>query len=383
MTLPLAALVIGTSESAVGIVNSLQDAGVRVHVAGNRKSDPMVRLVGETRWCDTDYSKDRATLRSYVIENNVATIIPSGNDAAYRACLDLNHHLDFRGFDTRDISAAITYKDLWAKLCLKHHFPAPRTMLGNSLSLLGELEELPNDCCWIKKPRGNNSGLGIEIFESKSELRSALYNSRTEKQTYVVQELIKGEHFSISAFIFQQTCRFFFTATEVMDHSSGGIWVKESVAPARIPAETIEQCIEKINALSVGAGFVDGLFHAQYILPEGSREALCIEAMRRLPGDFFGYHFQDGKRYHDLYCSAYFGDRSLFSIDNLTQSDLTGPITSRSVIVDRDIMRSCLEDRNSAASKRLIFSYEDIDGNGIGFNKKFGVLISSQPDAPT
>lgn len=367
------ALLLGTGASAVGIYNAAVDLGCEVVVVGNKSGDPLVKLAGVNNWLELDYSAQYERLVDEIDAEHFDAVIPSANDASYRMGLAVSRSRNIPGYDTKRVADGISYKHLFPSLISGTSVRIPKTLFGSPSELGRLINEMDRSTdTYVLKPCDQFSGLGVLFFDDLSQLKAHLKTMEDVEKDWVVQTCIKGQSFSVSCFVIDGEVSLALAVDEFISRSHGGVWVQSSFSPSSISDEVISNAIEQLGSLVSSQGLVDGLLHVQFIRSDVDGYPYLIEAMRRLPGDFFGFHFDDGNIYHRNYVAAYLPSMAI----SCTPSDFAS--CYRRVITESDLngagafVTSCERLRGQLS----IFPVVSSGGRFEGFNKKVAVVFA-------
>ena len=365
-------LILGTGASIQGVVASLRNTDLDFFIVGNNRSDYMVGKVGQGSWINIDYSKDQSSLSDLIRKYGVQNVIPGCNDAAYRMCLDLAVDLSLHGIDDKITGNIITFKDRFSELASAGGLTIPETACGTAEALLRgpELNNLPMPL--IIKPIDSHSGLGTRVYSTQDDLNHDLENVLSPQKRFVVQRFIEGHHFSVSVFLDNEVVSNYFSASEFVSDEYGARWIEKSIAPSLLNASIIEEAVNGLQNFAQYFGLCDGLLHGQFIHEKRSAKSYCLEVMRRLPGDLFGYHYGDGMLYHDLYVKPYLSDRADQKVAE-SSGRQTSPTQSLRQIHTHPNAGSQAEYGASSYSSckgMNVFPLTDCEKQGIGFNNK-------------
>ena len=365
-------LILGTGASIQGVVASLRNTDLDFFIVGNNRSDYLVDKVGQGSWINIDYSKDQSSLSDLIRKYGVRSVIPGCNDAAYRMCLDLAADFNLHGIDDKIIGETITFKDQFSESASAGGLIIPETACGAAEALLRgpKLNDLVGPV--IIKPIDSHSGLGTRVYSTPNALKQDLENVSEPEKKFVVQRFIEGQHFSVSVFLHNEVVSHYFSASEFVSEAYGARWIEKSIAPSLLNVRIIEKAVNSLQSFAQYLGLCDGLLHGQFIYEKSSAKSYCLEVMRRLPGDLFGYHYGDGTTYHNLYCqpflakelSAEAGGRVVYSegAHRSVRRVHSNRRTSHPIVYDGESDPDC--------TKVQFFPLVHMGEQGIGFNSK-------------
>jgi carbamoylphosphate synthase large subunit len=134
----------------------------------------------------------------------------------------------------------------------------------------------------IIKPIDLSGGKGIKIINSHSELELAKDNILEVSKSYVVEEFIKGEHFSYFCFIYNKDIILEFLAKEYF--SKNKFLVQGAIG--HINNLLILNKIRKISYILINElNLKDGILHFQFVIKDN--DIFILEVTRRIPGDLY------------------------------------------------------------------------------------------------
>ena len=355
--------IIGTSQSAIGIFEVLKKNNCEIFVIGNDSKDYLVKLVKKENHINYNYSKDIKEISAELNRIKIRYIIPSANDASYRMGLLLaNKNKEISGYDEYEVGQALTHKDKFAKACQRLDLKIPKTFTGSNDELL-ELEN-PGFNKFLLKPTSSNTGQGIIKFDKWTKLINYLEN--VERTNWVLQDYVEGQLFSCSAFIKNHKISDSIYVDEYIKENE--YWVKESIYPSEISEDLLIDSKRELEKLAAGLKLVDGLIHGQFIAVDN--KIYLIEVMRRMLGDFYGFHFSDGELYHHKYCQGYVP----------ILGEISKNIDCRKSRVKRNVF--CVEDigvtkevKTGHKNYLKVFNLIDEDKKPVGFNRKIKVVF--------
>ena len=366
-------VILGTGASAQGIVEAVERRDRNFLLVGANGSDVLVRRFGKERWANIDYSLDRESLLDLIKKHRVEAVIPGSNDAAYRMCLDLKAHCDLAGIDVPDIGHAICSKSKFAFHAERAGVPIPKTISGRSTDILKQDFDVSDDNgALILKPDDQHSGLGTKVFHQLNQLRSELDSPAYGSKTLIIQDFISGHHFSLSAFLQNQTVTRYCSASEFISTQYGARWVEKSIAPALLATSVIHGAMIALEKFANYLDLCDGLIHGQFIYDPQTNGTYCLEVMRRLPGDLFGYHFEPEGQYHQLYCEGFLASERNSPVQHERYVQIPNHSNLRT-IHHRESKGKVLDTKHVLTfigAKKRSFQLGGAENSSVGFNKK-------------
>lgn len=253
----------------------METAGYRVHSVGARNTDALAIENPEHHFLDYANVND---LRKLIEQLKPSAVLPGCTDLSYEVCCQLADSGLIEGFESRDNLRQLHDKAAFRALCQSHDILAPQTFASID-------EALSASCPLVVKPTDSFSGKGITVLEAptSASLRSAQEAAMgaSRSQNFVIEECVKGQLFSFSAFLSAgrvdqcfSVIEFGFVNPLVVDTS----FVVEAKSTEIILARYTQ-------VLCAALGITNGLFHIQYIL---TADGPClIEVARRCPGDLY------------------------------------------------------------------------------------------------
>ena len=365
-------VILGTGASAQGIVEAVERRDRNFLLVGANGSDVLVRRFGKERWANIDYSVDKESLLDLIERYRVKVVIPGSNDAAYRMCLDLKAHCNLVGIDVPSVGHAICSKSEFAIHADRAGLTIPKTISGTAADILKQEFHIPDNGALILKPDDQHSGLGTKVFYRPNQLKSELNPRAYGEKTLVIQQFIHGNHFSVSAFLKNQFVEKYCSASEFISTQYGARWVEKSIAPALLAPSIIQGAMIALEKFAHYFGLCDGLIHGQFIHDHQTNSVYCLEVMRRLPGDLFGYHFEPEGQYHQLYCEGFLASEQ----NSPTGHDRYRQIPNHSnlrTIHHRESNGGILDTKDVVTfigAKKRSFQLGGAANSSVGFNKK-------------
>lgn len=261
--------------SARPLKQALESSGYRVHTVGARSTDALA--MENPRHHFLDYSNVNDLCR--LIEQLKPTaVLPGCTDLSYEVCCQLAESGLVEGFESSDSLRQLHDKAAFRALCQRHHIFSPQTFVSID-------EALSAACSLVIKPTDAFSGKGITILEAptRASIRSAQEAAMgaSRSKNCVMEECVKGQLFSFSAFLSAGSVDQAFTVIEFG-------FVNPLVVDTSfvVHAESTEIILARYTeVLCAALGITNGLFHVQYIL---TADGPClIEVTRRCPGDLY------------------------------------------------------------------------------------------------
>jgi len=315
------ALLLGSSYSAIPILRSLQNRGVKVIVCGYEKSDPCHHLADGSILVDYSDIEQVANVYNQLCPDY---LIPSCNDNSYRtASVISDSHGVLPGFDNHKTTCTLHSKELLREFLALNCLPCPQTYtVDDALSIISEHHPL------IIKPVDSTSGKGIATANSRSSLLQSIEYTKSFSTSgqYLIEDFVYGRLISHSAFIHDRSIRSEFFVDEYC--TTYEFQVNCSCHPSSVTDETKQNIGTTITTLARKLNLADGLLHTQFIINE--HNVYLIECMRRAPGDLYGHliELSTGLNYWDMYTSAFLSMPLPPSIPSITKLIARHTVTS-------------------------------------------------------
>jgi predicted ATP-grasp superfamily ATP-dependent carboligase len=272
-------LLLGSSFSAIPILNVLKNLGFHVTVCGVYKDDPC-HFIGDSS-IYIDYSTI-PLLDEHLTSEHYSYIVPSCNDTAYRAGAALAEKFNFPGFDTLPVVNILHTKQLLRKFLGANNFPSPKSYsIEEAIHLVSASHPL------IVKPVDSFSGKGVSIVKSKQELASQITAATEISDTneVVIEDFCNGQLVSHSAFVSSgQIVDEFFVDEYCTVYP---YQVNCSCHPSSLIPRFKDEISLSISRLIRSLQLQNGLLHTQLIC--NNDQWVIIECMRRAPGDLYGH----------------------------------------------------------------------------------------------
>lgn len=274
-------LLIGTSFSAVPLLQYLKSVGYKIAVCGGYENDPCHFYADESFF--VNYSKNEELLK-LCSEEEFDYIIPSCNDYAYNSASYVASKLNkFYGFDDIGITNILHTKNSFREFTIANFLSVPKAIkYTNDLNF----ESLTLQYPLLIKPDDSFSGKGVTKVENGSNINEAinLAKNNSRNTEVVIEEFVEGNLYSHSAFIQDGKIIIDFFVDEFctvypyqVDSSCLSYNLSDSLKNK--VREDIQKLIKLLN-------LADGLLHTQFIA--NGENFWLIETMRRCPGDLYG-----------------------------------------------------------------------------------------------
>ncbi len=268
-------LLLDTSFSAKPIYDFLLTTGYDIYVMGGNPDDALAKSV--KNYIQLDYSKVD-NVKSYIKDNKFDYLVPGGNDLSYKICSEVNEDFSFFNMDTKQITHTINNKEVFRKFSLDHHLHVPRIVYP---------EEICDKLPVIIKPVDAYSGHGMSIVFNDNEdtISQAIEKAKqfSKSDNYVIEEYVKGQLYSHSAFVVNGQILIDFIVEE---HCNVNQFVVDT---SRVVYDFDPLILDKIRqdilVLIQKLNLVDGVIHTQFICDANS--FWIIEVTRRCAGDLY------------------------------------------------------------------------------------------------
>ena len=261
--------------SARPLKQAMEAAGYRVHTVGARNTDALAIENPQHHFLDYSNVND---LRKLIEQLNPTAVLPGCTDLSYEVCCQLADSGLLEGFESSDRLCQLHDKAAFRALCQKLQILAPQTFASID-------EALSASCPLVVKPTDAFSGKGITVLEAptsasiRSAQKAAIGASRSKN--FVMEECVKGQLFSFSAFLSAGSVDQAFSVIEF--GFVNPLVVDTSFVVGANKTEII--LAHYTEVLCAALGITNGLFHIQYIL---TADGPClIEVTRRCPGDLY------------------------------------------------------------------------------------------------
>jgi ATP-grasp domain len=295
-------LLVGSSYSAIPLLNLLRSFGFFVGVCGNLRSDPCHALADVSFF--VDYS-DPKQLTEVFESGGFHFIVPSCNDASYNASSSVAGLFNLPGFDSFFITSQLHEKSLFKGVLSKLSVRSPRYLVVSPESTLDIRVDLSFPL--LVKPVDSFSGRGQSLVASSGELELAVQRARkfSKSRKVVIEEFVEGSLHSHSAFIHRGEIAVDFFVDEFC--TVYPYQVNCSNHPSSLPSHVRAELRNSILSLVEHLKLVDGLMHTQFLLKNNS--PYVIECMRRCPGDLYGTLIQRSTKfdYFGQYLAPFIG----------------------------------------------------------------------------
>jgi len=301
-------LLVGTSFSAVPLLQYLKGLGYSVSVCGGFKNDPCHHYADTSYYID--YS-DKAELLKLCEREDFDYIVPSCNDYAYNSASYVATNLNkFYGFDAIDITNILHTKNKFRAFTITKNLSVPKALRYTQDT---DLQTLSYPL--LVKPDDGFSGKGVAKVDRKLELQEAINNAKKVSSNHevVIEEFVEGDLYSHSAFIQNGTILIDFFVDEFC--TVYPYQVDSSCLSYNLNNNIKESIKDEIQALVSSLNLSDGLLHTQFI--SDNRNFWLIETMRRCPGDLYGTLIEKstGFNYTAFYCRPFLNQKN--NIDKL------------------------------------------------------------------
>ncbi|MGD8777571.1 MAG: ATP-grasp domain-containing protein [Ignavibacteria bacterium] len=289
-------LLLDTSFSAKPIYDYLVSTGAEVYVLGGNPNDALAKFVDN--YINLNYV-NVDEVKSQIKKLGIDFLVPGGNDFSYKVCSEINQEFDFYNIDPVEVNQTINDKEKFGKFAYKIELHVPR--------LFENIDDAKNNLPVIVKPADAYSGHGTAVVDGNenNDLENAVKTAKefSKTGTYLIEEFVKGQLYSHSAFIVNGEVLIDFIVEE---HC---IVNKFAVDTSRVifdfDENILNQIRKDITKLADKLSLPDGLIHTQFICDDNN--FWLIEITRRCPGDLYSRLIQEstGFPYAEFYAKPF------------------------------------------------------------------------------
>ncbi|MCX4187364.1 ATP-grasp domain-containing protein [Methylophaga sp. OBS4] len=295
-------LLVGSSFSAVPILQHLRCRGLHISVCGAYPHDPCHALADDS--FIIDYSNKHALLE-LVDQQDFDYLVPSCNDYAYLSCCWVAEQRTFCGYDDYQTALILHTKHAFREFTHRSGLPAPYSQILTSANhSLDPKLSYP----LLVKPTDSFSGRGVTKVISEQQLEPALNNAMNNSRSNqaLVEQFVDGSLHSHSAFI--KSGQFVYETFADEFCTIHPYQVNCSNIPSSIPESVKNEVSKSIRSLATSLNLSDGLLHTQFI--KNKHKFWIIECMRRCPGDLYGKmaELSEEVNYTDMLVRSYLGE---------------------------------------------------------------------------
>jgi hypothetical protein len=267
------ALVLGTSFTAIPIINRLQRRGFSVTTVGRLPNDEGHRI--SDAQIIEDYSDWRSVMES-VKGQTFDAVVPTCNDVSYLSAAYLSQNLGVFFPDKPETVLSLHTKEKFKEVLNRLNIPTASRMTEDNITFPAFI-----------KPSDAFSGRGCSIVRFKDQLEDSIEFAKKNSVSgsYIIENFIEGTLHSISTFICPEgaTCDHFLVDEFV---SESGFSVVSSIYPSILPPDITSEIIRAQKKIINDQKLTRGLLHSQFLMSKG--KMFFVETMRRAPGDMFG-----------------------------------------------------------------------------------------------
>ena len=268
---------VGSSYSALPLLNRLKKRGFHVSVCGAQQSDPCHLYANHSYY--VDYS-DRDALRDLIGSQDFDFVVPSCNDYAYMSSAWCASLFGFPGYDKFEIAEILHTKHKFRDAISALNIPCPSVVFSENKNLVA-----PMTYPVLVKPVDSFSGRGVKKVYSERDFFPALDEARLESRSsdVIAETFIEGNLYSHSAFFKEGKIFLDFFVDEYCEVYP--YQVDCSCHPSTLESKFRSLIQDYMELLAQRLGITDGLLHTQFI---ANRDGVyVIECMRRGPGDLY------------------------------------------------------------------------------------------------
>lgn len=335
-------LVAGGAYGDIPLIKAAKELGFYVITTGNRPNE-----LGHS--CSDEYIcanySDRESLLKLAVDNNIQVICPSCSDISAISSAYVAEALQLPGHDSYETACIIHNKDNFKQFCQDNDVPSPAAACHDNIqSALNTIDFLTYPA--IVKPVDMTGGQGVRKAYNAHEMRQAILDafSASQAKRVVIEEFIDGTYHGFSAFIRTGKVVFWYHDDEYYYFNK--YRVAATSTPSSVPWNVLDRLKNEVERIARLLQLVDGLFHIQFILKNGS--PYIMDVCRRLPGDLYPLivEYATGLDYASYMVKFYAG----IDCSDLSQSESSGFFgrtnilcKSRGVIADLAIDTSIID----------------------------------------
>lgn len=342
------ALLIGSSFTAIPILQVLKDLRIEVVVMGADQNDPCHALGDSSVF--QDYSHD-GSVGNLLAQTKFDFLIPTCNDSSYNSAVQSANLHNLPGYDNKETIEILHNKIGFRDFCNREGLSSPRTIAkilnGKFPADLSDSATLPS----IVKPTDAFSGRGVTRVNLGERFASAVEEAckNSLEGSAVIEEFVPGTLHSISVFVQGGSIIWHDFVDEFCKENE--FQVNASIYPSELATELKNRVYEEIARIVAVLKLADGLLHVQFKAFES--QFWLIETMRRCPGDLFPEHFKlsTGFDYWKYYVYPFLGrELPLPESSPLTNKVVRNVLTQR---ITREVNR--IQMPNNGAKEQYIY----------------------------
>lgn len=284
-------LLVGTSFSAIPLLQHLRENGYHISVCGGLKDDSCHSYADQSFYID--YSREDLLLE-LCQQNEFDFLIPTCNDYSYNSASYVATELNkFYGFDTFEITNILHTKNGFRKFTIDNHLSVPQAI---KYTPDVDIDTVSLKYPLLVKPDDSFSGKGVTKVFTKNELIDAIQiaQNNSKNSAVIIEEFVEGNLYSHSAFIQDGQILIDFFVDEFC--TVYPYQVDSSCLSHNLNAKIIDGVRQNIQKLITLLNLTDGLLHTQFI--SDNNQFWLIETMRRCPGDLYGSLINKSTNFH-------------------------------------------------------------------------------------
>lgn len=272
-------LLLDTNFSSLPIYEHLVRLKHNVFLIGSNNNDFLARNIATH--ISADYSS-LDNLRKVINQFNIRYIIPGCNDISYQACSDFSEEIFSNNIDCTENTQTLINKSKFKYFAESNGLSVPRKY---SIDQILGAKYFPSI---IIKPADSFSGKGINrVCKNNShDFEAAIEKAKSTSKNsdYIIEEHIKGQLYSHSAFLQKGKIQLDFFVEERC--FANEFAVDTSFVSHELNPYIIQQTRDQISLIAEKLKLRDGLIHTQFIVTPDNKISL-IEVTRRCPGDLY------------------------------------------------------------------------------------------------
>ena len=274
-------LLLNGSHSEIGLIKEAQKLGYYVITSGNLRTGIGHSYADENIF--EDYS-DYEAIYKIAEKNKISSIVSCCNDFGIITASYVAEKMNLRGHDSFETTCRLHHKDTFRRLCLELNIHAPIARDFKSRE-----EAYSSVANWeypvIVKPIDLTGGKGVSKVTSEKDFYAAVNKAfeKTRAGKIVIEPFIEGTAHSFSTFIVDKKVVAYFSDNEYTYKNP--FLISSSAGPATDIERIKNILIVDIEKLATHLNLVDGIFHSQYILKNGT--PYILEMTRRCSGDLY------------------------------------------------------------------------------------------------
>lgn len=292
------AILLDTNVSSFPIYQFLINRGYDTYVMGSNPNDCLAKCT--KNYINGNYS-DTPFLKELIKTHGFDVVVPGCNDVSYMSAAKVNDD-KFYGLDSVETTSTINNKHQFRMFGLSNNLSVPK--------IFTDIEACSQTNPIIVKPVDAYSGRGVTVINNpnKNDIDAAinLATSFSSSKKYIIEEYIKGQLYSHTAFISNKKITNDFIVVE--NGTTNEFTVDTSHVVYDFPKKLLACIRKEIEYISNKLNLVDGLVHTQFIKTDNSFR--IVEVTRRCPGDLYALLIEKstGFKYAEEYAKPFIGE---------------------------------------------------------------------------